>query len=279
MSKKIKEFGEDTLSNNLTGDLFEPAHSVEETGRGSPLADRMRPTSLDLFLGQEELVGEGAILRRMIEEDKLSSVIFWGPPGSGKTTLARLIADRTGSQFLEYSAVTSGSREMKAVMVHAKGVRRNSGKRTILFVDEVHRFNRAQQDAFLPYVENGDVILIGATTENPSFEVNAALLSRSKVFVFYPLTVEQIKDLVLRSINEDTELSGMDLELSEKALEIICTNADGDARRALNALEFAVLLPSPIRKEGSRLEPMKSPEPYRENPLHTTKVERNITIS
>jgi putative ATPase len=251
MSKKIKEFGEDTLSNNLTGDLFEPAHSVEEAGRGSPLADRMRPTSLDLFLGQEELVGEGAILRRMIEEDRLSSVIFWGPPGSGKTTLARLIADRTGSQFLEYSAATSGSREMKTVMVHAKEVRRNSGKRTILFVDEVHRFNKAQQDAFLPYVENGDVILIGATTENPSFEVNAALLSRSKVFVFYPLTVDLIKDLVLRAISEDTELQGIDLELSEKALEIICTNADGDARRALNALEFAALL-AKSDKEGRK---------------------------
>lgn len=248
MSKKIKEFGEETLSNDLTGDLFEPVQTGKEQFRGGPLAERMRPTSLDLILGQEDLVGEGAILRRMIEEDRLSSVIFWGPPGSGKTTLARLIADRTGSHFLEYSAVTSGSREMKSVMTHARNVRMSSGRRTILFVDEVHRFNRAQQDAFLPYVENGDVILVGATTQNPSFEVNAALLSRSKVFVFNPLTAQHLRDLLLRAVRDDPELSELELEISDEGLDIICAHADGDARRALTALELSVLLSQTDRK-------------------------------
>ena len=228
-----------------TGDLFRSTERPGVPEAGRPLAERMRPVSLDGFLGQKDLVGKDAVLRKMIESDRLSSVIFWGPPGSGKTTLARLIAQRTDSRFMEYSAATSGSREMKQVMTGARRLRRAAGNRTVLFVDEVHRFNRAQQDAFLPYVESGDVVLVGATTENPSFEVNAALLSRSKVFVFKPLTDDQIRELLLRAVKEDGELSSLDPDLSEEALEVICRNADGDARRALNALELAVLVVVP----------------------------------
>ena len=231
-----------------TGDLFPEERSRRPSAGPGPLADRMRPALLEEFVGQEELMGAGAILRRMIEEDQLASVIFWGPPGSGKTTLARLIADKTGAMFMSYSAVTSGSKEMKEVMATARELRRRSGRKTILFVDEVHRFNKAQQDAFLPYVEAGDVILIGATTENPSFEVNAALLSRSKVFVFNPLDEEEISTIVQRAIADDKELNEMNVSLEEGTVQFIASMADGDARRALNALEMAALMVEPDEK-------------------------------
>jgi len=228
-----------------TGDLFPEERFNRAAAGPGPLADRMRPAQLDEFVGQGDLMGPGAILRKMIEEDSLASVIFWGPPGSGKTTLARLIAHKTGSMFMSYSAVTSGSKEMKEVMAAARELRRRSGRKTILFVDEVHRFNKAQQDAFLPYVESGDVILIGATTENPSFEVNAALLSRSKVFVFNPLGEEEIRTILQRAAAGDEELLEMNVAVEEEALKAMVALSDGDARRALNALEMAALIAQP----------------------------------
>jgi putative ATPase len=207
--------------------------------------------TLEEFVGQEKLMGRDSAIRKMIEEDRLASVIFWGPPGSGKTTLARIIAQKTGSLFLSYSAVTSGLKEMKEVMMTAKELRRRSGRRTILFIDEVHRFNKAQQDAFLPYVEAGDVILVGATTENPSFEVISALLSRSKVFVFQPLETEEIDQIIGRALAVDPELSGMGIALDPEARKFIISSSDGDARRALNTLEIAALMTEP-GEDGKR---------------------------
>ena len=165
----------------------------------NPLASRMRPEDLDEFVGQEHLLGKGKVLRQLIEQDRVSSMIFWGPPGVGKTTLARIIANRTRAEFINFSAVTSGIKEIKEVMAQAENSRR-MGIRTLVFVDEIHRFNKAQQDAFLPYVEKGSIILIGATTENPSFEINGALLSRCRVFVLQGLTQENVKELLERAL-------------------------------------------------------------------------------
>ena len=205
-----------------------------------PLAARLRPQNLDEFFGQKHLLGEGKILRRLIEGDKISSMIFWGPPGVGKTTLARIIAKKTQANFIDFSAVTSGIKEIKQVMEQAENNRR-FGEKTILFIDEIHRFNKAQQDAFLPYVEKGSIILIGATTENPSFEVNGALLSRCKVFVLQALKTEELSELLARAVSDNRGFGGQNVDISQDLLETIANFANGDARNALSTLEMAIL--------------------------------------
>ncbi|MBR1761304.1 MAG: replication-associated recombination protein A [Schwartzia sp.] len=215
--------------------LFEA--SERET---QPLAARLRPQTLDEFVGQRHLIGEGKVLRRLIESDRIASMIFWGPPGVGKTTLARIIAVRTKSSFIDFSAVTSGIREIRGVMQQAEENRRY-GDRTIVFVDEIHRFNKAQQDAFLPFVEKGSIILIGATTENPSFEVNGALLSRCKVFVLQPLSTEDIVSLLSRAVTDERGFGGQKIKVAPEHLEMIAGFANGDARSALSTLEMVVL--------------------------------------
>ena len=205
-----------------------------------PLADRLRPKTLEDIVGQKHLLGPGKILRHIIEEDHISSMIFWGPPGVGKTTLAQVIAHHSRAKFLAFSTVTSGIKEIRAVMEKAEENRR-FGEKTILFVDEIHRFNKAQQDAFLPFVERGSIILIGATTENPSFEVNSALLSRCKVFVLKPLTEEDILLLLQRALQSPQGFGGEKIEASEDVLRLIAHFGNGDARSALGVLEMAVL--------------------------------------
>ena len=205
-----------------------------------PLASRMRPRNLEEFVGQKHLLGEGKLLRRLIENDHISSMIFWGPPGVGKTTLARIIADHTQSDFVNFSAVTSGIKEIRKVMEEAEYARRN-GKRTILFVDEIHRFNKAQQDAFLPYVEKGSIILIGATTENPSFEVNPALLSRCRVFVMHPLEQNDLELLLERAVTDERGYGKQKIEMPERMISIIADFAKGDGRTALNTLETILM--------------------------------------
>ncbi len=216
--------------------LFDlPASPAKDTKR--PLAERMRPETLDDFAGQEHILGPGKPLRTQIERDQLTSLILWGPPGVGKTTLARIVARLTKSEFLPFSAVLAGIKEIKAVMADAERLRK-LGRRTILFIDEIHRFNKAQQDAFLPYVERGDIVMIGATTENPSFEVNAALLSRSKVYMLRALTTEEIVVLLRRALPE-VGAPEVGVQASDELLEQIATAANGDARAAYNTLEIA----------------------------------------
>ena len=212
----------------------------QEADRIAPLASRLRPETLDDYVGQKHLLGEGKVLKNMLDRDLVSSMIFWGPPGVGKTTLARIIANMTHSSFIDFSAVTSGIKEIKDVMKQAENDRL-SGLKTIVFVDEIHRFNKAQQDAFLPYVEKGSIILIGATTENPSFEINSALLSRCKVFVLQALTGEDILELLHHALTSKKGLGNSTINIEERLLQAISVFANGDARTALNTLDMAVL--------------------------------------
>ena len=219
------------MSDQITfGDLSVP----------QPLAARLRPKTIDDIVGQEHLLGKGKVLRRIIESDTVSSMIFWGPPGVGKTTLAQVIANRTRARFINFSAVTSGIKEIRAVMQEADNNLRY-GEKTIVFVDEIHRFNKAQQDAFLPFVEKGSIILIGATTENPSFEVNGALLSRCKVFVLKQLSEEDIVSLLSRALKSDDGFGGQEVDISDEILYMLAAFANGDARSALSTLEMVVL--------------------------------------
>jgi len=211
-----------------------------ENDLSAPLASRMRPENLEDYIGQKHLLGEGKILRQILQKDQVSSMIFWGPPGVGKTTLARIIAKHTKAAFVDFSAVTSGIKEIKEIMKKAENDRQ-MGLKTIVFVDEIHRFNKAQQDAFLPYVEKGSIILIGATTENPSFEINSALLSRCKVFVLEALTKEDLTVLLERTLTDRKGLGNMQAVMEKNLLEVIAAFANGDARTALNTLEMAVL--------------------------------------
>ncbi len=206
----------------------------------APLAERMRPRSIEEFRGQEHILGQGKLLRRLIESDQVSSLILWGPPGSGKTTLARIIANATRSHFIFFSAILSGVKDLRQIVKEAEEQQAADGRRTILFVDEIHRFNKAQQDAFLPYVEKGLLTLIGATTENPSFEVIAPLLSRGKVLVLKPLRKEDIEQILENALSDDTRgLGGLGLSMSKEAISFIAEQSEGDARIALNTLETA----------------------------------------
>jgi putative ATPase len=226
--------------------LFQPipnAGSAADAPR--PLADRMRPRTLAEFVGQEHLIGEGKPLRTQVDRDDTGSLIFWGPPGTGKTTLAKIIANMTKAEFIEFSAVLAGIKEIKQVMADAERARQY-GTRTIVFIDEIHRFNKAQQDAFLPHVEKGNIRLIGATTENPSFEINSALLSRCRVYVLKPLTEDQIVLLLRRAITDrERGLGEKNLAASDDVLRKIASYTSGDARSAYNVLEVAAGLAQP----------------------------------
>ncbi len=222
--------------------LFQPIPNASSADRSSPLADRMRPRTLEEYVGQEHLLGPGKPLRAQIERDDTGSILFWGPPGTGKTTLAKIIASMTKAEFIEFSAVLAGIKEIKQVMADAERARQY-GTRTIVFIDEIHRFNKAQQDAFLPHVEKGNIRLIGATTENPSFEINSALLSRCRVYVLKPLAEEQIVELLRRALGDETRgLGSMKLSASDEALKKIASYTSGDARSAYNVLEVAASL-------------------------------------
>jgi putative ATPase len=236
-----------------SGDLFGPSGGDEPTPVRGPLADRMRPRTFEELVGQEKLLAPGRPLRVAIERDLLQSIILWGPPGTGKTTLARVIAQVTQAHFISFSAVLAGIKEIKAVMAEAEQARRQLGRRTILFVDEIHRFNKAQQDAFLPRVEAGDIVLIGATTENPSFEVNSALLSRSQVYVLQPLSPEATLEILTRALHDaERGLGSEPVDVDPTALDAIARLASGDARTALNLLEASVMVAPENEATGRR---------------------------
>ena len=243
----------------LMDSLFDPPNdsdrrAVAGARGGAPLAERMRPRSFDEFVGQQELLAPGKPLREAIERDLLQSIILWGPPGTGKTTLARIIADTTKAKFVSFSAVLAGIKEIREVMSEAERQRRATGRRTIVFIDEIHRFNKAQQDAFLPRVEAGDIVLIGATTENPSFEVNAALLSRSKVFVLHGLTTDEVEGILRRALADpERGLGDQPVAVDADALHAIAMYANGDARSALNLLELSVAA-APASDAGRRVD-------------------------
>jgi len=221
-------------------DIFEYMRETNKE-KESPLAARLRPMTLDEVVGQEHIIGRDKLLYRAIKADKLSSVIFYGPPGTGKTTLAKVIANTTSSEFMQINATTSGKKDMEDVVAKAKDIAGMYGKKTILFIDEIHRFNKAQQDYLLPYVEDGTIILIGATTENPYFEVNGALISRSHIFELKPLSIENIKTLIMRAIESDKGMGAYNADITDEALNGLADICDGDARHALNAIELAIL--------------------------------------